>query len=48
MVAAVSGAHPFGGFLLAVLNLRARYQRAVSYATCVVISRLSFKNDQEL
>ena len=41
VVATLSGAHPFAGFLLAVLNLRARYQRAISYATCVVISRLS-------
>ena len=47
-VATVSGAHTFGGFLSAVLNLRARYQRPISYATCVVISRLSCKNDQEL
>jgi hypothetical protein len=48
VVATVSGAHPFAGFLLAVLNLRARYQRAISYATCVVTSRLSCKNGQEL
>jgi hypothetical protein len=48
VVATLSGAHPFAGFLLAVLNLRARYQIAISYATCVVISRLSCKNGQEL
>jgi len=48
MVATISGAHPVGGFLLVVLNLRARYRRAISYASCVVISRLSCNNDQEL
>jgi len=30
------------------LFISARYQRTISYATCVVISRLSCKNDQEL